>query len=556
MKRIRVVISCFVFLSLVFLAGSPVKAQTPPPGPESSLLPWDTPIFDRFKTFDDEEAGARAFDLDRYRQQSLQAAMPAGLRGAGPKIQVMVYEDDIEGSFFPASLPVTVSIAGGPTLTKDADSSGYVSFHFYPYFDLAAGQVIEVRYEGGSFNYQVQSVSVESIDANTGTLSGKGDPDISLSLSACVDGCATNETMIKPDAKGNWSYSFAGITNIAPNSWGYAMQSDAAGNVSSYYWYLPYPALKAYPLADFVEIRQLEPSQSGTLSIGLKTWTFTADRQGFAHVETEGHDLVPGDKVIVQQGAYGTEHTVLTVKVTNVTQSTGTVSGTAAANAPLELWAADMTSEQNAGLNADANGNWSISYAPILILSEGSRGTVAEFDAKGNATVVNWLIPWPLLAIYPQIDAVELYSWPQNSVVSVTVGGVGRDIPVDAYGYAFQKLSDTDIQAGETVAATDGLNTVAHQVVDLKIDGVDLKLGQASGTIEPNKWLSYGLYVNWYTQKTDFVSVVAGGWTIKDELIKQMQAGSSISLFSFDGTSGETIVFYDLPAIYLPVVTR
>lgn len=497
--------------------------------------------------------------LDSGHNGAPQTTPGQSLRTASPRLNVNVSYGWVTAYGFQPGIELTLSVLGGPSQKGTTDASGELQFTFYD-FDLLGGQTLTASSSTGSVSYKIQTVFVENINTATDLISGRGDPGVPVELGDCTDTtapCVTNSQPIVPDAQGMWSYSFSGTKDIDSNSKGWAIQSDTNGNSTVYMWQVPNPELTVLPIFDRAIIMKLSPNNVGTVSIGAKTWSFVASSRGIAAVDTIGHDVVPGDRVIVQQGPYRTEHTVLPLTVTMVDRSTSTVGGSTTANSVVNLAVWTNSYMDTAIAQANSSGVWSFSFSGQLTFVPGLSGIAYQEDANGNSTNIDWYVPDPRIKVFPERNTIQLYEWPPNETVSLDIQGAQHAIRVDATGFGQQNFSPIDIQPGDSITAIAAGYTKEHTVYDFQVRGVDLGASRIYGTAKTGQKLTVFLWVD--SLRYNLVDVMpdsAGNWSLVSPYIKQVPAGWPIYVSQSDSDGDDTSIMVTLPTVYLPLILR
>lgn len=363
--------------------------------------------------------------------------------------------------------------------------------------------------------------------------------------------------MTSTDAQGSWSYDFTPFIDIDKTSTGWAYQEDANANITWYRWFVPNPVLTAYPMSDYVQASSFKPGGEVTLSIGSLTWKAVADEDGWLYINTTGHDLVPGDVVVMTQGALSTNHTVIDLQVTEVDDVTDRVTGKAPANSVSTVWGyADDYYETTA--TADPAGTWVADFSGHLNLQPGTYGWVDQSDAEGDTTEIFWSVPDPYIVAYPQNDLVTVVDWPANTAVEVTIGTQTWDLTTGSGVWVELSLEGFDLKPDHHIVVSGGGITKEHTVFNLSITGIDDENDLVSGHGGANSSVSvFACDPRGNCYMVDANTDANGNWIADFSDSMHLMPGYTFEVDQQDADGDYTIFTLDYGSkIFLPLIQR
>jgi hypothetical protein len=253
------------------------------------------------------------------------------------------------------------------------------------------------------------------------------------------------------------------------------------------------------------------------------------------------YDLKVGDVVTLTDGATTRTHIVRNLAISSADKDTDVVSGTADADAQIYVW--PHATGQELLATADSGGNWQADFTGVYDLVPGEGGRAESRDEAGNATAVDWRIPYPHFSVFPVWEYVEGYEWPAGATVTASIEGTPECVTEGVANYpewdpwnTFVSMNfpeTCDIQAGEVVTLTDGETTRIHTVQNLAITGANATEDTVSGAADEGVLItvwphatgeqlqatadSSGMWQVDFTGRFDLVPGAGGRSEIRDE---------------------------------------
>ncbi|MEW5986420.1 MAG: ABC transporter substrate-binding protein [Chloroflexota bacterium] len=213
--------------------------------------------------------------------------------------------------------------------------------------------------------------------------------------------------------------------------------------------------------------------------------------------------LAAGQAVTLTDGLSTRATIVTNLVVTGADPDLDTVSGTADPGSEVWVDACNPGGCATRHETADASGNWTADYSVFgdedfeqntLDLAPASSGEARQHDPDGDSTQYGWRIPQPRFNTSYLNDWVNGWEWAADSSVTIAIddpdNGPGEDYtavaPTDAWGnFGHNTWPAFDVQSGQTITVTDGLNTKTHWVTYLAVTGMDVDADTVSGTASP-----------------------------------------------------------------------
>lgn len=208
----------------------------------------------------------------------------------------------------------------------------------------------------------------------------------------------------------------------------------------------------------------------------------------------EGCDLMIGDTVTFTDGFTTRTHTVRNLSITGVNQDTEIVYGVADEGATVYVW--PHATGQQLDLTAGSGGIWQTDFTGIFDIAPGEGGRAEIRDDAGNATAVDWYVPNPHFAVFPEWESIEGWEWPAGAVVHLTIEDPATlqspdysgDEPVGPTPWdpnqlwvQFNFANTYDMKPGDIVTLDDSVTARTHTVRNLGITAVDREANTVAG---------------------------------------------------------------------------
>ncbi len=295
-------------------------------------------------------------------------------------------------------------------------------FEIQPGFTVTVDDGVNVRV------LEVVDVTIDVVDEDADVVSGMapGDTWVYVNAGNEWDWCDL-EVLSEPD--GSWLADFSGgscVMDLAPGTGGAAQVFDEDGDSTHRGWQVPNPAFGVQPQSDEMWGGDWEPDSSATVEV-FESDHITAkgspvvvptDEWGNFGVELGSEDppidVVPGDYVVVTQGATVKTHVVTELKVDFIDHISDTATGTANPLAQINSWI------RGEGMwvqsFADEFGHWLIDYSGVWDVQPGTEVGFLESDADGDQTAVT--------AVAPQFPDVSLDHWAADHIEAIFDAGI------------------------------------------------------------------------------------------------------------------------------------
>lgn len=420
-----------------------------------------------------------------------------------PNISVSLTYNNISGYGWPANTPLTLTINSQFIQEQNTSIWGDVWFDLDG-FDLQPGQEVMLSGGGYSRTYVIRNIAVTDIDQENNQVSGIGDPGGVIDVHAYDD--VTGNYGFKSvvvDESGHWVADFSRQIDISKGTSGQVIQYDEEGNSTIIYWFVPDPNITVSLSYNSVAGNRWTSNVLVTLSIEGDVYDAKlTNKNGYVYFYLGEGVIEPGQEVVLSGGGDIRTHVVRNITVTEIDQPNRIVRGTADPLSAIGISADDGWVWVWQDVVADGEGNWEADFSSESNFSEGTYGYASQADEDGNITQLRWFIPDPYFQVILTGGYIFGYEWTPNSLVTLTVDGIGRGSgESNADGQVFI-YSSTGFLPGQTVVLADGINTRTHIVKDIAVTEINQDNKTVSGTAEPsseievsahdgsnNKWL-------------------------------------------------------------------
>jgi len=409
--------------------------------------------------------------------------------------------------------------------------------------DIVPGTVLTVTDGIYTKTLTVAPLTVTAVDPDTDTVSGVADPGSEVHVGHVCDenGCAFRR--VTADATGNWLADFSipgedgdeqNLFDIRPGTGSEARQYDEDGDSSSVSWRALDPTISARLNLNWIAAVDWPVGANVTLSIDDPE---TPQNPDYTDTQTAQWDPVrtnvmfgldgvmtlhPGLIVTITDGQFTKEHVIAPVAITAVDKDADILFGKA--NPDGDVDTGQICDENGCAWRrvlADENGDWIADFSvpgdqpgeeSTFDIRPGTGSTMAEFDADGDSTGLDWHVPDPIFNVRSGGNHAWGHDWPLGATLTLTVNDpatpdnpdytttsiveVDQGNPNATYVF-FDFGSDFILQPGHLVSVTDGNTTKTHTVIDYAVTGFDTDLDTISGTAAPNSAVDLWICDRW-----------------------------------------------------------
>lgn len=483
--------------------------------------------------------------LRHYQNESFS---PDGVTEGGGHLLVHPAMDDVEAWDFLPNTTITLTI-GTFSDEKMSDGDGWVRFYTAP-FDIQPGQLVEMD-DGVSFEtHTVRDFTIDEINSDTDTVSGKAEPGSYLAVYAWYGDTFLGWADPQPvaDGDGNWVANFSGIADIRPGVSGGVNQWDDDGDETQVHWYIPSPNILVHPLTDDVEGWDFLPDTIIELTIGDYSASALSDENGWVRFEIAPFNIVAGQLVEMNDGVSYQSHKVKNIAITKIITDTDKVKGTAKPGSELAagVWVSGEPVYATPNPVTGSTGIWTANFTGLADIQPGTSGWINQWDADGDTTQLHWRLPSAHLLVHPVTDDIEAWDFTPNKTITLKIGTYTTSMQADSTGWVHFYLNDFDIQPGQLVEMNDGVFFETHLVRDFSIAEFDLENDTVGGTAEPGSELAVGVWVNdapvWASPNP--VADGDGTWTADFSGLADIKPGIDGWANQWDDDSDETQVHW------------
>jgi hypothetical protein len=238
------------------------------------------------------------------------------------------------------------------------------------------------------------------------TVSGVTDPFASVVV-ACDVGA---EPTVIADSEGNWMANFRDsedpnivLYDIQPGTWCEPqMYDNDHDHIVLRDWFAPNPYIQASAQSDWVLANgwmegtavnlTINGVSHGSAVMGPASWN---PNRIVGEFDLGGSDIQVGNAITIEGSGITKTLIVSAIHITNINQVANTVSGEANAGAEVYVRASPGGDWVERWITAsDPGGVWSVDFTPDYDLVPGSNGFAQEYDEDGDATLVDWDVPF------------------------------------------------------------------------------------------------------------------------------------------------------------------
>ena len=353
-------------------------------------------------------------------------------RAPNPTIGVRANDDKVEGWEWPLGVTVTVTVDDPATPDVDPDITRFANVYEAPWnpgefrFDLDLNGVIDIQpgflvttsYGDITKELIVSDFRITGYDLDADTVEGVAGSHQYLNVWTCWqnDPCIGRDETA--DSNGFWSTNFAvpgeqswekQTADLRPGSWIDSSVSDEDGDSTMFGMSIKNPFIITFPENDAVEGWEWLDGTTVYLTIDDLTTEQSPDfaREGVMAVTTWGdprtyirfdfaeeYDLKAGDVVTITDGVIPHTHVVLNLSLTTINPTTDTITGQADPGANVVLWPHEFDQVATVYAKAGLDGVWTADFTGLFDLVAGTGGRSEILDEAGNATAVDWNVPF------------------------------------------------------------------------------------------------------------------------------------------------------------------
>jgi hypothetical protein len=448
-----------------------------------------------------------------------------------PSFTVWLNQNKVDGYGWPENTQVTLTV-GEVQVTETVGNSNLgsqgISFQFGDEFQLLNGQTVTLSDETGMYTrtHTITDLIVTDIstytDIVTGTaaagsdvqINNKWDEGIWRHELAASNGSWTADFTIVGDEPGEE------IADIKPGEEYHVCQAAQDGSTC---WYLPLSNPSFSVRANEDRIEGWEWPIGATVMVTIDDSTTSDDpdpiyatvgvadwdpNQTWFNVNIENYDLKSGDTVNVTYGSITKTHTVTSLAFTDVNIDDDLVTGVAASESHVDVWACDNNGNcVNRHVDANAGGIWIADFRNYgdeddeqntFNIIPGTWIDSSQGDDDGDSTMFGVNVPDPRIEVSYEHDWIQIRDFTPGGDVTYTIydyeGGHALfgpvTGPVDSHGdgWISYNLHHTDLIPGNYITAKNEATgeEVSILIRDLNLDYVDVVNDRAFGTAVPN----------------------------------------------------------------------
>jgi hypothetical protein len=345
---------------------------------------------------------------------------------------------------------VTITVAGKPECKVRKTSWGsFFNGSFGEGCDVVPGDTVTFKSGMTTRIHVVQDLAITAVDAAADTITGTADAGAIVNVWPHATGQQLQATA---DSTGNWQADFTEVFDLVPGECGRSQINDAVGNATAVDWCMPNPRFGVRANVDQVEgwewtegetvtLTADDPDTGGidytaTQTVGLAPWDPNQTYVSFNLWNV--YNIQPGDVVSLSNGSFTKTTTVTNLAFTDIDVDHDVVTGIAAPNSHVDIWACENASCINRHVDADGGGVW--------IADFGNAGAQGDEQNTFNIVLATWIdssqndedgdqtfwgqnVPNPYIEAAPFSDWVHAREWPIGTLMTLEI-----DDPSDGLG--------------------------------------------------------------------------------------------------------------------------
>ncbi len=474
-------------------------------------------------------------------------ALPLFSRGAfapPPSFGVRANWDSLEGWGWRNGAIATIEIDRDGDGTPEATGSAPIGptpwnpseirfeYNFFGEYDIQPGDTVTVSDGFSTKSTIVTPLAFTDFDVDDDLVYGIADPGVEVAVWACDEIACYHRFASSDPVTGEWMVDFAhpgarpeeqDLFDLVLGSWVDSSQSDADGDSTMFGKNVPNPRVEASVIHNWVHARDWPRGTLMTLEIdqqanglGAVDYTTTAIMDQAPWNPGDPNDVVapfdlnnlwlePGDVLTVYGEMNGSPLTkVLTVSqlwVTAYDLDNDIIHGIATPGRVVQICInTNGPCLERFPLADPLSGEWQADYSGEHDLQTGDNGWLVEVDNDGDQTNHDWQVPYPRFEVRPNEDRIEVRDFQVGETATLEIDHDGdgtpdltRTAPVSAAPwnpyeswFEFRLFGEYDIQAGDVITITDGINTKTLQVSPLAFTDIDLNNDLVYGLADPN----------------------------------------------------------------------
>ena len=434
----------------------------------------------------------------------------ADWRVPAPNFAVNPNTDDVWGGDWPATTAVTVFVGADPGdpvyfVNTQIDEGGNLNAHLE--YDVASGDTITVTDGVTAWKQHVITpLTVDGVDPDTDTVWGTAEPGSNVQ----VDAWGMAWRHVDADGTGYWAVDFSvepgegegeGTADLGPGTQGEARQQDQDMDSTAISWRVPGTFMRVNPHDDGVWGGEWTPDSTVDIYVGEPgdpDFSTSAETDEWGNFGIGGaYDIVPGDRITVDDGATTKETTSTALTVDGVDPDMDVVWGTAEPGTDVQVNTGGGDWVGRAA-TADSNGEWSVDFSVsagpehqdrVFDIQAGTDGQAGQYDEDGDGTEIGWRVRDNAFKVNPHDDTVWGWDWEPNTALDLFVGDPDNPTYYEAVGTdesgSFGAGLMWDFAPGDVITVMDSGGEKSTVVTALTVDGMDAESDTVWGTADP-----------------------------------------------------------------------
>jgi hypothetical protein len=423
--------------------------------------------------------------------------------------------------------------------------------------DLLPGHYLVISDRWHTKTLVLELITMEVFDTDDEIMAGTAPPGREVSAAAGLQDYQDRISVVADPETGQWLADFKTIVlditeEMRPWSFAQIFDEDGDANEAGAPPPPPTPRMYVFPEWDYIIAWDWPPESTVTAEVYHPGSDEIPDCSTTAQVMPPGWDenqyvaefilweicdLHAGDYILLTDGISTKEHFVFPLQVTWLDPDADMIGGSALPGFDMQAWVHGEEST-NRYFQPEEDGSWAAGFSPFD-LAPGMGGRAEQYDEDGDATSVDWQVPYMVVIAFPEAENVFGYGWPVEQPVSMEIDDPGTEEPVDfsqevTVGPAPWDPNDImasfnfsglyDLKPGDFVTLSDGVTTRTHKVENLSVSGVNGEDNTVSGSADPGKEVH--VWVHGYGESDIYFLVDEETWTLDfDDIGFDLQPG-------------------------------
>ncbi|MBI9045017.1 MAG: hypothetical protein JEZ06_11055 [Anaerolineaceae bacterium] len=413
---------------------------------------------------------------------------------------------DINSSYFETQTP-------GPA-PWDPDQI-YLRFDLQGVYDLIPGDIVTLTQGTKSKTLIISNLLMTGFDEEENNLSGTANGE-NIVYTETNEWCCGYQLFAPVNPDGSWTLDFDDVGfDLIPGTGGSVWTSDIDGDVTRLDWRVRVPRFSVmwenqiwyddWIYDTTITLTIDDPSTPQSPDFQTEHYVSDPDGNGQSDEFIFDFPTSPGFVFTLSDGESTKTHILRKLNSVWADPITDIVYGFSEVG-ELVIVSTPMAMPEHSVIVTNGDGSWEIDCSDYGIPFD-VFGWVYIRDDDGNSTIHGWGSFYPYLEIIPENQQINLYNFPEFSLVDITIKDESSltvfngSINMGAETWILQGLQteasihygEIDVMEGYTIIATDGITEKNH-IVTLVLDSLNTETNIISGKAAPYSEVLLNVY--------------------------------------------------------------